>query len=425
MPLLSKLEKYLFYLLLISIPFQTRKILWMQEWNFSEWQAISLYGTDILLGILFILWALSTSDVKIRTSDVKIYDYFLLGFVGMAAISLKNTTSIYLSLFNLVKLIEFALFYFYLKSYALPKFGYLSALKAVVIGGTFQAIVAIIQFIKQSDLGLRLLGEPVLNYHLNGIASFYNLAGERVIRAYGTTPHSNILAAYLFLSIFSFYYLWIYERLDKKYFIAYGLMLLAFFFTFSRIVIGVLLLNFIIRIILIRFKFKKDYWNKKLAWLFLVTLAVVLLFSVFYWSDIVSRVALNAGDDAVQMRIFYNKESLESLDWFGVGIGNFVNWLMGRDLNIARYLYQPVHNIYLLIYSETGVAGISVFALFLVFLIRDYTLRTRLRTLRQYSLLLVFSSFLFLGLFDHFLWTLQQGRFILWGAIALLASDVV
>src|SRR3989344_4518577 len=229
----------------------------------------------------------------------------------------------------------------------MSKFGYLSALKAVVIGGTFQAIVAIIQFIKQSDLGLRLLGEPVLNYHLNGIASFYNLAGERVIRAYGTTPHSNILAAYLFLSIFSFYYLWIYERLDKKYFIAYGLMLLAFFFTFSRIVIGVLLLNFIIRIILIRFKFKKDYWNKKLAWLFLVTLAVVLLFSVFYWSDIVSRVALNAGDDAVQMRIFYNKESLESLDWFGVGIGNFVNWLMGRDLNIARYLYQPVHNIYL------------------------------------------------------------------------------
>ncbi len=120
------------------------------------------------------------------------------------------------------------------------------------------------------------------------------------------------------------------------------------------------------------------------------------------------------------MRIFYNKESLKSLNWFGVGSGNFVNWLMVKDPNLSRGLYQPVHNIYLLIYSEMGILGISAFILFFVFLIKDFVLRTRMKNLYNYSFLLVFLSFLFVGLFDHFLWTLQQGRLMFWLVMSLL-----
>lgn len=412
------IEKLLYYFLLFAIPFQTRKILWFQDWNFNEWQAVSLYGTDILLGILFIFWIFNYKGLKIKK-----YDYFLFAFILVAAVSLKNSTSFYVSLYSLIKLIEFVLFYFYLKSYALKKFGYLKSLEFIVIGGMFQAVIAIIQFLKQSDLGLHLLGETVINYNLVGIASFYNLTGERIIRAYGTLPHPNILSAYLFLAIFSFYYLWIYEKINKNYLIAYGLMLMAFFFTFSRIVIGLLALNFAVRILLIRFKFKKDYWNNKLAWLVLVTTIAVIIFAGFYWQEILSRLTIHSQDDAIQMRIFYNKESLGSFTWFGVGMGNFVNWLMERDLKLLRHFYQPVHNIYLLIYSETGILGALTFIMFLIFLVGDYIKRTQLKTLKQYSLLLVFSSFLILGLFDHFLWTLQQGRFVFWGVIALLGNQ--
>ncbi len=421
--MLNKIEKLLFLLLIFSIPFQTRKILWQQEWYFNEWQTISLYGTDLLLAILFLLWA---ANCKFKFSlKIEKYDYFLMAFIAISAVSIQNSTSPYLSWFYFIKLIEFAAFYFYLKSYAIPKFKYQSILFGAIAGGSFQAVVAIAQFLKQSDLGLKLLGEPVINSNLPGIASFFNSTGEKIIRAYGTTPHPNILSAYLFLAIFSFYYVWLYEKPDKKYLFAYGLMLLALFFTFSRTIIAILFLNFAVRLILMRFKFKKDYWNKRLAWVFTATLAVILIFSAFYWPAIASRMTIGANEEAVQMRIFYNKESLGSFSWFGVGIGNFVNWLMGKDLNLMRYLYQPVHNIYFLIYSEVGILGVSAFVLFLAFLVRDYLERTRLRTLKQYSLLLIFLSFLFLGLFDHFLWTLQQGRFVFWGIIALLASDVV
>ena len=72
-------------------------------------------------------------------------------------------------------------------------------------------------------------------------------------------------------------------------------------------------------------------------------------------------IKISSREEAVQLRIFYNKESLKSLNWFGVGPGNFVNWLMVKDPNLPRSLYQPVHNIYLLIYSETGIWGIVIY----------------------------------------------------------------
>src|SRR3989344_6232743 len=58
----KKIEVYLFCFFLFSVPFQIRKILYYPGWMFNEWQAVVLYGTDILLALLFLLWALSHSQ---------------------------------------------------------------------------------------------------------------------------------------------------------------------------------------------------------------------------------------------------------------------------------------------------------------------------------------------------------------------------
>ena len=112
-----------------------------------------------------------------------------------------------------------------------------------------------------------------------------------------------------------------------------------------------------------------------------------------------------------------------------MGAGNFVNWLMVKDPNLPRNLYQPVHNIYLLIYSETGILGITAFGLFLTFLIKDFIVNTKMEKLYHYSFLIMFLSFLFVGLFDHFLWTLQQGRLMFWllcaGLTLFKDSDII
>ncbi len=422
---MKKLEQFLFYFLLFAIPFQTRKILWHQNWNFNEWQAISLYGTDILLLILFGFWIFNRVKPKIEK-----YDYFLFALIVVSAISVKNSSSYTLSVYNVLKLVEFIVFYFYLKSYVVYKFGLMRSMVVLIGGGLFQAIIAILQFSKQSSLGLKLLGESVLSPDLTGIASFYTLQGEKIIRAYGTTPHPNILAAFLFLTIFVFYFIFLYRPKINNYFlIGYPLMLFALFFTFARVMIFLWFAGFITRAILVTGKknFRKIFAHGlngvKLTKILVISAAVVVLFGIFYWPETVSRIKISSGDEAVQLRVFYNKESLKSLNWFGVGAGNFVNWLMVKDPNLPRNLYQPVHNIYLLIYSETGILGLAAMVLFLVFLVKDFIVSTKMEKLYHYSVLILFSSFLFVGLFDHFLWTLQQGRFIFWLAVMLLTIN--
>ena len=451
MTFLRKIEQLLFYLLLFSIPFQTRKILWQQSWYFNEWQAISIYATDVLLIVLLLFWALN----HIKSSQFSIFppallrnakragsfqfqnpNFYLIIFLVISAISIKNSSNFTLSIYSFLKLVEFVIFYFYIKSYAIDNFGFIPSLVAIISGAVFQSVIAVAQFWKQSGLGLRIFGESLISRDLTGIASFYNLYGERVIRAYGTTPHPNILAAYLFLAVFAFYFIWLYKGMNKLYLFVYGLILLAFFFTFARVMIFLLFLNFLIKALLIRLKFKSEFCppsaepgrgrgNKKLVPIVLATLIGIVVLCVFYWPDIASRIKISAGEEAVQMRIFYGMESLKSgIHWFGIGPGNFVNRLMVQNPNISRHLYQPVHNIYLLLYSETGALGISTFLLFLIFLAKDFISRTHMEKLYHYSFFLIFLSVLFMGLFDHFLLTLQQGRFIFWLAIALLTQPL-
>ena len=460
--MLNKLEQFLFYFLFFAIPLQTRKILYSPGWYFNEWQSISIYATDLILLVLFGLWAYQylqarkfsifnfQFSIKSQFSIFKKlpkHDLFLLGFLAAAAISVKNSSNFYVGVFLWLKLAEFALFYFYLKTYAIKRFNFIGVLYALILGGVFQAVVAIGQFLKQGDLGLRLFGESVLNPHMTGVASFFTLSrvegfidsGEKVIRAYGTTPHPNVLAAYLFLAIFAFYFLIL--RRNKPHHlhshimiygsVEYVLLLFGLFFTFSRTIIflwGVGFLAIIVMSIWAGSKTKTPVDNRlaksiihRGVALVLATFIVVGAFSLLYWPEVQSRMTLSSEEEAVRLRVFYNKESLEGgINLFGIGLGDFTGWLMEQNPNLPSHVYQPVHNIYLLIYSETGLAGITMFLLFLFFLLKNsYSKKTI-----GYWLLAI--GFLFIGLFDHFLFTIQQGRFVFWLGLTLLAiGDII
>jgi len=349
-----------------------------------------------------------------------------------AVFSLKNTTSWYLSLFSLLKLVEFILFYFYLRSYAFKRFGLLPAFGALVVGSLMQAIVGILQFVRQSDLGLRLLGEGLLDPEMRGVAVFYNFAGDKIMRAYGTVPHPNILAGYLFLGMFAFYFIYLYYghyykrpnyllKINTVLLGSYALILLSFFFTFSRVIIFSWFLGFSIQMLIVFWKddFKKLFLHvrdnrDRIIKIMLVGVIAIVLVSVFYWPEVISRVTISGQDEAVQLRMYYAEESLKAgVNLFGVGIGNFVNWFMETTPNLPRYIYQPVHNIYLLLYSEIGLVGVSLFILFLVFRLRDYIRRTKMLRFYHYSLLVFVGSFLFIGLFDHFFMDASAGKIYL------------
>lgn len=437
-----KIEKYLFYIFLFSIPLQTRKILWYSGWRFNEWQSVSIYATDVLLIILLFFWALNFKKFKLVRSD-----YFLIVFWAVSGISILNSFSYSISLFQWSKLLEFSVFYFYLSRYAFARFGLVNSFFAIMAGGIFQAVVAIIQSVKQSSLGLRYLGESIINLNLSGVASFYTSTGEKIIRAYGTTPHPNVLAVCLFFAMFGFYFIYLYYRLHSKHspffdtwgkaiLGFYGVLLFAFFTTFSRVIVFIWFVSFCARSIAIRavkhyrITFGTKDGRRRIMAILWMSLAVIVLFSLLYFNEIISRSNISADDQSVTLRAFYTDQVLKSdFNWLGVGTGNFVGWLIEKEPFLLQYAYQPVHNIYLLIYSENGILGLSVFLLFLIFLVKDFISKTRLRRSYDLSMLIFFSSLIFIGFFDHFFWTLQQGRLVFWSSLGLLTylsnSDII
>ena len=315
--------------------------------------------------------------------------------------------------------------FLYLKAEGLRLLGISRAAWALIAGGLMQSVIAVGQYVRQADLGLRFLGETLLSPRMQGIASFYLESGEKVMRAYGTTPHPNVLAGYLFLSLAALY--WLFWRTGKRTLVAviYPVVLFGFLLTFSRTIIAVWAVAFIVWIGLLYFKRgvtrlgtpNRQEDGRSAAGILLATTAVFsALFLFMFWPQVKSRVLLSVSDEAVSQRVYYSRQALRSgdgMNWSGVGLGDFTNWLRKRQPSMPRELYQPVHNIYLLIYTETGILGLAAFVLFLFLL---------LRRCRNVPVLVLIFSVLAMGLFDHFLWTLQQGRFVLWLVLALAGA---
>ena len=94
----------------------------------------------------------------------------------------------------------------------------------------------------------------------------------------------------------------------------------------------------------------------------------------------------------------------------GVGLNNFTISMekYGYVTAATRFL-QPVHNIYLLILSETGLLGLAAF---IYLLYKGWTLFID-KVQPCHLSLLILLILLFLGLFDHYFFTLQQGLLLL------------
>ena len=407
MIILRKIERWLWYLFLISFPFQTRIILFQTDWYFQEWRAGFLYFSDIILALLILLWLWQ------KRPSLK-HEYVLAGFLMAAVVSLVNASEIRISLHALIRLGEGIVLYLYISQYALKRFTWEHSLAALVTGAMIQAGVAVAQFLNKSDVGLRYLGESALGIDMRGIASFFIPSGEKIIRAYGTFPHPNVLAVYLLVVLIALVY-WMQTSRKKWLPVVYGFILFAFLLTFSRTVIvagGMLGLWWGM------WTLRRD--KRLMLSIGIVTIAVAGLFFALFPQEVMSRFTLSGEEEAVQLRFYYNQEALKTgeqqLNWLGVGIGNFVSWLMTTQRNLPSSLYQPVHNLYLLIYAELGIIGLALFVWWLAQKIWPHIKS------RHWIILGIMTSFLFISSFDHFFWTIQQGRFLWWMVMGFLFS---
>ena len=84
--------------------------------------------------------------------------------------------------------------------------------------------------------------------------------------------------------------------------------------------------------------------------------------------------------------------------------------------NFENWQYQPVHNVYLLIFSELGTVGLILFLLFLSSIFfRNSTSISKIKNnyvLTIYCFCCIVFSFLVISFFDHYFWDMKLGTLI-------------
>jgi len=452
---MERIIKYAFLLFVFLLPWQTR-LIWRDAFlNGDVWEygRLSLYGTEILLWLILILFfsqilnkakftRLSLIDFlnSLKRSETIIY-WLIVLFTLLAVGSVGWSIDSQLAYYTWLHLAE-AVAMLVLILMSNIKFEELAA--CFVASAAIQGLFGIWQFFTQSVFAGKWLG---LALHLPNSpgAVVLQTASERWLRAYGSFPHPNMLGGFLVIGwLFLFYLATLAKSLWQRILILAALLLItpALFFSFSRSAILALILSIIILGAILYFRQEKNYFNVfiKIAGL---TLLIMIILSAIYWPIVAGRLmgGERLEDASISQRLDYTRQSLQLIGdhWLG-GVG-FGNYTLGIYQNISSawpgYYYQPVHNIYLLIFSELGIFGAVLFGVIILFLIyfgcksvranglsaaaMPQALQAGCSPLRleQVIILLCFLEVLLIGLFDHYLVTLYFGIMVFWLIIAL------
>jgi hypothetical protein len=316
----------------------------------------TLYLTDILIILLLILKPLNWRQIP---RPIIVFLVCLLPSVILAASPIP-------AIYKWFKFLEIGLLAAWVKENYLTLYD-TRAGKSVRLGlmlaVIFQSILAIGQWLNQGSLaGYWFLGEQPYTTASTGIDKITWLDGSLKIPPLGTTPHPNVLAGFLVISLA------VIGNWKLEFF-----SLIPLFLTFSLSAWLAVLIR-----------------NKRIL---LAGLIGLIIFGKNL-SFLAPESSFSRRNQLTQMAfaMFYDRPLT------GVGLNNFTVVMDRYGLIPAttRFL-QPVHNIYLLLLSETGLAGLTSFG-YLIF---------KLKKSRLLWLLL------FLGLFDHWPLTLQTGL-LLW-----------
>ncbi|TAK96688.1 O-antigen ligase domain-containing protein [Patescibacteria group bacterium] len=423
-----------------------------------------------------------------------------------------------LSIFHSIKLLELYLLSIYITYRIVPRGTLLKdAFKLIVLGGVINSVLAIWQFAIQNSVGLNFLRESIISPDISGVAKVI-LDGQKMIRAYGFFPHPNILGGFLALSI-------ILTLSYRKMFhpstnvppqykcstwniilgrrgTSYGagvehsgkvdyfgkalvcLQLTALILTFSKsAILGLLIALLYIYVPSLcecstwniipgkrppaskpngtLYDIKMKHISRNLLIIFFIVSALISIFPNI----------VNFKSQSLEERQLYANVSRGTITdhaLLGVGNGNLV-WSYPEYQNLESWQYQPVHNVFLLIWSELGIIGLFLFIYILYRLFHSDFNVPRLSVRRMFhpdtnvprgtlygagvehskadgtihrasmeqsktiatastSLTVrlfegILLGFIFIMLFDHYLWDIQQGQLMLWVIFGLIAGQ--
>lgn len=406
-PLVQKINNsssLLFFLILLFLPTQLGLHFWPSFAYVSgqriDYLSPTLFLTDIFIVLLFLLQGFWF---------VKSLRLWFIPLIGVAVATILVSKSPLAGWYELLKIFEFVFLGWFVATHAQETIDFLKI--TLGIGIVIESVLAIWQFILQGSVGglWYLLGERTFSASTPGIANA-SLYGSLVMRPYGTFSHPNVLAGFLLVGLV--FLATVFRKAEKwKKILIRGVVLLGSItlcLTLSRtaIVLGIVMLGMLLFHI-VAFKTRKYQLQVIGGSLLVLSILVLFLFPRF--------VGVNITGESVVLR-----EELLQASWqmfishpvMGVGLQNF---LVNLPAVAPRLPIQPVHNIFMLVLSETGIVGFLLFIYMLgktILHVWSSSFESQFMKNNRIFVLVGLFIFVTVGLVDHYFFTLQQGQLL-------------
>jgi len=351
-------SRFFLVMLALAVPVAASSHTFFKQEEYSGFATAGVaFGVvDVALLALYVPWLLRLASGRARPIIWRSAPNVLaLGFLACSFLSLVNAPDKDLAIFEALRMVKGYSIFFYMSNAVEPEdLPYIAG--ALLVGAAAQSGIGVAQYLSGSSLGLGILGEPEGNLPLV-------LGGREYARVAGTIHHPNQYALYLsFLLSFAFSLLLSLRR-NAWARIGCGVVfiagLAALILTFSRtgwISAGVACSSVFVAAVLLGRVTRRQILG------LMVIGGIGFLVALSFSAKIVER--LVASDpQAVVARIELLRVAWEMIrehPLIGVGLNNFVRVLQDWD-PIGVSFVRNVHNLYALIWAETGLFALLAF----------------------------------------------------------------
>jgi O-antigen ligase len=384
------------------------------------------FMSDAVVAFAVLLWltvkiAQGSNIMNGRFQGIRLILIFLFVFVLLITASIVWShdwrTSLYLSLhfwlilFLIISLADWS------EVWQVAMFGLCCALCIELIAGFTEFGLQSTAFLRP----LELEWPGNLTPSIVGVSVVQLTSGLRILRAYGTMPHPNILGGLVLITLLGPASLFLMGGKSNNYpallLLALGIPLLVLSFSRSA------WLGYIAFILILILKHK--YFERKKLILFISTTTIAVVCILFPLRELIFSRVSNQNISTEQIstvgRFWQDQQAIGMIKKspiIGVGIGSFILEL--SKTAIAGAPIEPVHNLPLLVTAELGIAGII-----LILSICALVARRVIRSKSSQAILAgaMLAGLGMIGVFDHYLWTLAPGRIMLGLVLGLWAGQ--
>jgi len=274
-----------------------------------------------------------------------------VAFLLTCFLSVFNSTAAGYSFYQVVQVTTVFICYFFIATNALAGQEDLKmVVRFLMVSLLFQSALSIFQFQTAIDL----------NFSTGTEQSFMTVGEESFVRSFGTIGRPNAFGGYI-VPLILLAEVMIMSGIEKRRGLVWVAMLMgvaALIFSFSRGAwVSFAAANLFLVLVAVR---RRLAWMRRLLMAQLVIVLFIFPFSLLIFDRIFGYDANAAWSRWPLMKLAWNMITDEP--YLGVGINTFLNVAPKYITpDIAGAWVGEVHNMYLLVFAETGILGLSAF----------------------------------------------------------------